>query len=245
MRSASWSRRRPCLSIPRPTRASSALPSGWFPPPTIVVPAERAARLATVHATAASVDLPLVRPVPGAGKTSTAGVLERRGRQAVCEYVSECPGVENDDAHQRNWVAKTAIAVPASTAGDVFCDRDVVTALAFAYSIDDRDLLAQRQPWPRHTWPPAAWWSATPTSCSMSRRAARPPRCAWRRGAARAPPARLGTGGLGPRPASRSVPAVGQPGVPDRWRSPIVVAAASTARPQRASARKCAAIRYQ
>jgi thymidylate kinase len=89
----------------------------------------------------------VIEGMRGAGKTSAVGVLQRRGRQVVGEYVTEHPSVEDDHAHQRNWIAKTAIAVPASTAGDVFCDRDFLTSLAFAYSIDDRDLLARRAAW--------------------------------------------------------------------------------------------------
>ncbi len=85
--------------------------------------------------------------MPGAGKTTAAAVLGRRGRQVVGEYVSERPGVDDDEAHQRNWIAKTAIAGRAAASGDVFCDRDFLTSLAFACSIADRDLLRERIAW--------------------------------------------------------------------------------------------------
>jgi len=85
--------------------------------------------------------------MPGADKTSAVGVLERRGHQVVGEYVSERPGVHDDEAHQRNWIAKTAIAARAATSGDVFCDRDFLTSLAFACSIADSKLLRERIAW--------------------------------------------------------------------------------------------------
>ncbi|HEY4026414.1 MAG TPA: hypothetical protein VGO86_08280 [Candidatus Dormibacteraeota bacterium] len=39
----------------------------------------------------------VIEGMPGAGKTSAAAVLERRGHQVVGEYVSERPGVEDDE----------------------------------------------------------------------------------------------------------------------------------------------------
>jgi thymidylate kinase len=85
--------------------------------------------------------------MPGAGKTSAASVLERRGHQVVGEYLAERPGVDDDSAHQRNWIAKTTITVRAARSGRVFCDRDFLTSLAFACSIADGELIARRTAW--------------------------------------------------------------------------------------------------
>lgn len=89
----------------------------------------------------------VIEGMPGAGKTSAVDVLKRRGRQVVGEYVAERPGVDDDEAHQRNWIAKTAIATRLAPTSAVFCDRDFLTSLAFAYSIADRGLLSQRVSW--------------------------------------------------------------------------------------------------
>ena len=89
----------------------------------------------------------VIEGMPGAGKTSAAAVLERRGHQVVGEYIAERPGVEDDEGHQRNWIAKAAIAALAMASDHVFCDRDFVTSLAFAVSIDDSDLLRERTTW--------------------------------------------------------------------------------------------------
>jgi thymidylate kinase len=89
----------------------------------------------------------VIEGMPGAGKTSAISVLERRGHHVVGEYVSERPCVDDDEAHQRNWIAKRAIAARAATSGNVFCDRDFLTSLAFACSIADRGLIRERIAW--------------------------------------------------------------------------------------------------
>jgi thymidylate kinase len=89
----------------------------------------------------------VIEGMPGAGKTSAVAVLERRGHQVVGEYVSGRPGVDDDEAHQGNWIAKTTIAARAARSGDVFCDRDFLTSLAFACSIADSKLLRERIAW--------------------------------------------------------------------------------------------------
>ena len=93
--------------------------------------------------------LVVIEGMPGAGKTSAIGLLERRGRQVVAEYVSDRPGVEDDEAHQRNWIAKTAVAIDLAREGPVFSDRDALTSLAFAFSIEDPGLLSRRIAWAR------------------------------------------------------------------------------------------------
>jgi thymidylate kinase len=85
--------------------------------------------------------------MPGAGKTTTARLLEKRGHQVVGEYLSERPGVNEDEAHQRNWIAKASVTSAALAQGHVFCDRDFLTSLAFAWSVADRELIARRSSW--------------------------------------------------------------------------------------------------
>lgn len=104
--------------------------------------------------------------MPGAGKTTLATTLSRRGHLVVAEYAAvdgsviglkDHPAVEADDAHQRNWLRKHQLAevlATTSRGGAVRCgampvwmDRDWVTALAYAYSLEDRELLASRAGW--------------------------------------------------------------------------------------------------
>lgn len=103
--------------------------------------------------------------MPGAGKTTLATTLSRRGHLVVAEYAAvdgsvidlkDHPAVEADDAHQRNWLRKHQLAEVLATtsrgagrcgAAPVWMDRDWVTALAYAYSLGDRELLAGRASW--------------------------------------------------------------------------------------------------
>jgi hypothetical protein len=85
--------------------------------------------------------------MPGAGKTTALGVLGGRGHQIVGEYLCARPGVDDDEAHQGNWIAKAAVSAAAVTRGHVFCDRDFLSSLAFAWSIADRELVARRTGW--------------------------------------------------------------------------------------------------
>jgi thymidylate kinase len=85
--------------------------------------------------------------MPGAGKTTALGLLEGRGHQVVGEYLCERPGVDEDQAHQGNWITKATVADRAVAEGHVFCDRDFLSSLAFAWSIADRELIARRAAW--------------------------------------------------------------------------------------------------
>lgn len=102
--------------------------------------------------------------MPGAGKTTTARALTERGLRVLGEYtsatattipVNEHPAVTDDDAHQNNWLRKSAQAAHAvkatgKTARAVFADRDWLSALAYAYSIAETDggaLLGERIAW--------------------------------------------------------------------------------------------------
>jgi predicted ATPase len=95
--------------------------------------------------------------MPGAGRTTALGVLGGRGRQVVGEYLCARPGVDEDEAHQGNWIAKAEVSAEAVTRGHVFCDRDFLSWLAFAWSI------AAREPWGcgRPVWARSlsgGWW---------------------------------------------------------------------------------------
>lgn len=112
--------------------------------------------------------------IPGAGKTTLAATLSRRGHLVVPEYAAvdgsvialdEHPDVDADAAHQRNWLRKHQFATTAAAghkttygathggvaqrcgAGAVWVDRDWITALAYAYSLEDQVLLAERASW--------------------------------------------------------------------------------------------------
>jgi predicted ATPase len=97
--------------------------------------------------------------MPGAGKTTAATSLQRHGWQVIGEYtgadgttvaVSEHPGVEDDDAHQENWLRKAAQCASALRAGVVYADRDWISSLAYAHSASAADggaLLRRRCTW--------------------------------------------------------------------------------------------------
>jgi len=109
--------------------------------------------------------------MPGAGKTTLATTLSRHGHLVVPEYaavdgsviaLNEHPDVDADDPHQRNWLRKHQLVTTAGAghttydaiggsaqprAGAVWVDRDWTTALAYAYSLDDQPLLAERVRW--------------------------------------------------------------------------------------------------
>ncbi|MGH3925100.1 MAG: hypothetical protein ACRDTT_19930, partial [Pseudonocardiaceae bacterium] len=60
------------------------------------------------------------------------------------------PAVGDDAGHQRNWLRKHHQIQAARRTGPVFCDRDWLSALAYAYSIadtDDGELLISRARW--------------------------------------------------------------------------------------------------
>jgi ATPase subunit of ABC transporter with duplicated ATPase domains len=94
---------------------------------------------------------------PGAGKTTALQVLAQRGHSVIGEYttpagstipIASHPAVDDDAAHQRNWLIKNEQA--SSVRGQqraVWLDRDWISSLAYAYSLGDRQLLAARAKW--------------------------------------------------------------------------------------------------
>lgn len=98
-----------------------------------------------------------IEGMPGAGKTTAANHLTAAGHAVVGEYTSysgsptsldEHPAVDDDRAHQANWLRKHRAAIDRRSAGaTVFVDRDWLTSLAYAYSIRDDELLARRADW--------------------------------------------------------------------------------------------------
>jgi AAA domain len=95
--------------------------------------------------------------MPGAGKTTALQVLAGQGHTVVGEYttpaghtvpMADHPSVDDDDSHQRNWLIKSAQARDARGARKpVWLDRDWLTSLAYAASLADRALLAERAGW--------------------------------------------------------------------------------------------------
>lgn len=98
-----------------------------------------------------------IEGMPGAGKTTAANHLTAIGHTVVGEYTSdsgsptrldEHPAVDDDTAHQANWLRKHRAATDHRSAGaTVFLDRDWLSSLAYAHSIRDDELLARRADW--------------------------------------------------------------------------------------------------
>jgi hypothetical protein len=101
--------------------------------------------------------------MPGAGKTITAHSLADQGRTVIGEYtdsaattiaISMHPGVDDDDAHQQNWLRKaTQCRAHLASGRTVYADRDWLSALSYACSVagtDDGGLLRQRASWAAH-----------------------------------------------------------------------------------------------
>lgn len=94
--------------------------------------------------------------LPGAGKTTAAQALGR-DFPVLGEYArpdgrtlakSAHPAADHDGAHQDNWVIKARLAQEyLATNPVVIADRDWLTSLAYAHSIADDKLLAQRCAW--------------------------------------------------------------------------------------------------
>jgi hypothetical protein len=115
---------------------------------------QRCSDLSPVHARLIVLD-----GMPGAGKTTAAARLHQQGWQVIGEYtgadgttvaVSEHPGVEDDDAHQANWLRKAAQCATALHSGVVYADRDWISSLAYAHSVAAADggaLLRLRCAW--------------------------------------------------------------------------------------------------
>jgi predicted ATPase len=98
--------------------------------------------------------------MPGAGKTTAAGTLAARGLPVLGEYtdnadatiaISAHPPVDDDDAHQQNWLRKTAqCTARLARGGTVYADRDWLSSLSYAYSTAPADggaLLRHRASW--------------------------------------------------------------------------------------------------
>jgi hypothetical protein len=98
--------------------------------------------------------------MPGAGKTTLARALAAGGAAVLGEYtapgggtipLSGHPGTGDGAAHDANWLRKASQASAARRGGQaVYLDRDWLSALAYAYSIADRDggrLLRRRCAW--------------------------------------------------------------------------------------------------
>ncbi|CUU60992.1 Thymidylate kinase [Parafrankia irregularis] len=100
--------------------------------------------------------LVVVEGMPGAGKTTLVGQLAAAGWPTVGEYTTPGgetlalaghPPVGDDAGHQGNWLRKATQAGMLRDHGPVVVDRDWTTSLAYAASIADTGLLAQRARW--------------------------------------------------------------------------------------------------
>lgn len=104
--------------------------------------------------------LVVLEGMPGAGKTTAADALAGLGYTVVGEYTNDAhatitvdahPGIDDDDAHQLNWLRKAARCTSLLDRNPVvYADRDWLSSLSYAYSIasgDCGELLAQRVSW--------------------------------------------------------------------------------------------------
>lgn len=120
--------------MPRPRPPCSDTTTGWYP-------------------------VLALEGMPGAGKTSAATALAAQNWTVIGEYTTVTgdvvpihahPDVGDDAGRQRNWLRKHHQVHAARRNGPVFCDRDWLSALAYAYSVADTDhgeLLDSRARW--------------------------------------------------------------------------------------------------
>lgn len=126
------------------------MPTSSKPSSNTVFPAARAGRLVVLEG------------MPGAGKTTAADALAELGHAVVGEYTNDAhatiavhahPGVDDDDAHQLNWLRKAARCTSLLNRSPVvYADRDWLSSLSYAYSTAPGDrgaLLTQRASWAR------------------------------------------------------------------------------------------------
>ena len=98
--------------------------------------------------------------MPGAGKTTAACALAEGGLPVLGEYtdnadatiaISMHPPVDDDNAHQQNWLRKTAqCTARLAHDGTVYADRDWLSSLSYAYSTAAADggaMLRHRAGW--------------------------------------------------------------------------------------------------
>lgn len=120
------------------------------PSSDLAVPDARAGRLVVLEG------------MPGAGKTTAADALADLGRAVVGEYTNDAhatiavrahPEVDDDDAHQLNWLRKAARCTSLLDRSPVvYADRDWLSSLSYAYSTAPADcgtLLTRRVSWAR------------------------------------------------------------------------------------------------
>ncbi|MEU0237707.1 AAA family ATPase [Nocardiopsis sp. NPDC006198] len=97
--------------------------------------------------------LVVLEGMPGAGKSSVAALLADRV-PVVAEYArpdgtaldhDAHPATDQDRAHLDNFLLKDELC--AQHTGTVLCDRDWVSALAYAHSLNDPVALAHRAGW--------------------------------------------------------------------------------------------------
>ncbi len=104
--------------------------------------------------------LVVLEGMPGAGKTTAACALGARGLLVLGEYTDNAdatiavalhPPVDDDDAHQQNWLRKTTqCAARLVCGGTVYADRDWLSSLSYAYSVAPADggaLFRYRAAW--------------------------------------------------------------------------------------------------
>lgn len=98
--------------------------------------------------------------MPGAGKSTAIAALSVHGQVTIGEYTTGSgvtippgchPAPADEQSHQGNWLTKHHLTTAArAPGGPVICDRDWISSLAFAASLDDGGaLLRERAAWAR------------------------------------------------------------------------------------------------